>query len=159
MTVEFTLSIIKPDAIKKGHLGKIIDRFEKADLKAVAMKMVHLTEDEAKEFYAEHQERPFYNDLVNFMSSGPCVVQILQGEEAISKNREIMGATNPDNAEEGTIRYDFARPVEDLSENAVHGSDSVESAAREITFFFEGDKISNRGGCCGTGSCCCSCDS
>ena len=148
MTVEFTLSIIKPDAVRKGYLGNIIARFEEKGLKAVAMKMLHMTEEQGKEFYIEHKDRPFYGELVSFMTSGPCVVQILQGEDAIAKNREIMGATNPDEAAEGTIRYDFARPVEDLSENATHGSDSTDSAAREITFFFDGEKIMSRGDCC-----------
>lgn len=131
-----TFSIIKPDAVAKNKIGAIVERFESNGLTPIAMKKIHMTEAQAKEFYAEHAERPFYGELVDFMTSGPVVVQVLEGENAILKNRELMGATNPDNAEAGTIRYDFARPVEDLSANAVHGSDGEEAAAREISFFF-----------------------
>ena len=144
MTVQRTFSIIKPDALRKGHLGKIVDRFESNGLTIVAQKMIQMTEAQAKEFYIEHAERPFYQELVDFMTSGPCVVQVLEGDSAITANRELMGATNPDNAEAGTIRYDFARPVEDLSENAVHGSDSPESAEREINFFFTEAELVSR---------------
>lgn len=136
-----TLSIIKPDAVKKGHIGDILARFEKNGLKVKAMKLVQLDDAKAGEFYAEHKERPFFGDLVGFMTSGPCVPLVLEGDNAVQKNRDLMGATNPDNAEAGTIRYDFARPVHDLSENAVHGSDSPESAAREIPFFFGADEL------------------
>lgn len=134
--MERTFSIIKPDAVKKNVIGEIVARFEKAGLRPVAMKRVQLTEAQAKEFYAEHSERPFYGELVDFMTSGPVVLQVLEGENAIKKNRELMGATNPANAEPGTIRYDYCRGNEDLSANGVHGSDSAESAAREIAFFF-----------------------
>ena len=144
MTIQRTFSIIKPDAVKKGHLGDIVTRFEQNGLKVVAMKMVHLSQTQAEEFYAEHKERPFYGELVSFMLSGPCVLQVLEGENAVTRNRELMGATNPNNAESGTIRYDFARPVEDLSANAVHGSDSPESAEREIAFFFQPEEIVTR---------------
>ena len=144
MTTQQTLSIVKPDAVRKNLLGKIVDRFESNGLKIVAMKMIQMTEAQAKEFYAEHAERPFYGDLVDFMTSSPCVVQVLEGADAVAKNRDLMGATNPDNAEPGTIRYDFARPVNDLSENAVHGSDSEESAAREISFFFTQEELVTR---------------
>ena len=144
MTIQRTFSIIKPDAVKKGHLGDIVTRFEQNGLKVVAMKMVHLSQTQAEEFYAEHKERPFYGELVSFMLSGPCVLQVLEGENAVTRNRELMGATNPNNAEPGTIRYDFARPVEDLSANAVHGSDSPESAEREIAFFFQPEEIVTR---------------
>lgn len=136
MTTQRTLSIIKPDAVKKNVLGQIIARFEAAGLKVVAVKKVYLNDQTAGEFYAEHKERPFFGELVGFMTSGPCYPMILEGDNAILKNRELMGATNPTKAEPGTIRHDFALPCEDLSANAVHGSDSVESAAREISFFF-----------------------
>lgn len=136
MTTQRTLSIIKPDAVKKNVLGQIIARFEAAGLKVVAVKKVYLNDQTAGEFYAEHKERPFFGELVGFMTSGPCYPLVLEGDNAILKNRELMGATNPTKAEPGTIRHDFALPCTDLSANAVHGSDSPESAAREISFFF-----------------------
>lgn len=133
MAIERTFSIIKPDAVAKNVIGKIYSRFEEAGLKIVAAKMLHLTREQAGEFYAVHKERPFYNDLVDFMTSGPVLVQVLEGENAIAKNREVMGATNPKDAAPGTIRADFAQTVD---ENAVHGSDAPETAAVEIAFFF-----------------------
>lgn len=133
MAVERTLSIIKPDAVAKNAIGAIVSRFETAGLQVVAAKMVRLTEATAGGFYAEHKERPFFKDLVAFMTSGPVVVQVLEGENAIAKNRELMGATNPKEAAAGTIRADFA---ESIDANAVHGSDSATSAAREIGYFF-----------------------
>lgn len=133
MTIQRTLSIIKPDAVEKNHIGEIISRFEKAGLKIVAAKMLRLSEAQAKAFYAVHQARPFYPDLVKFISSGPVVVQVLEGDNAILKNRELMGATNPAQAAPGTIRADFA---ESIDRNAVHGSDAVETAEQEIAFFF-----------------------
>ena len=133
MAIERTFSIIKPDAVAKNVIGEIVSRFEKNGLRIVASKMVHLTKDQAGEFYAVHKERPFYNDLVEYMTSGPVIVQVLEGENAIMKNREIMGATNPADAAAGTIRADFANSIE---ENAVHGSDAPETAAQEIAFFF-----------------------
>ena len=133
MAVERTLSIIKPDAVAKNVIGEIVSRFEKADLKVVAMQMKQLSKEDAEGFYAEHKERPFFADLVAFMTSGPVVVQVLEGENAIALNRELMGATNPKEAAEGTIRRDFA---ESIDANAVHGSDSADSAAREIAYFF-----------------------
>ena len=136
MTTQRTLSIIKPDAVKKNSVGQIISRFEKAGLKIVAVKKVYLTRETAGEFYGEHKERGFFGELVDFMTSGACYPMVLEGDNAILKNRELMGATNPNKAEAGTIRHDFALPCEDLSANAVHGSDSEESAAREIAFFF-----------------------
>ena len=136
MAVERTISIIKPDAVAKNVIGEIYARFEKAGLKIVAAKMKHLSRKEAEGFYAVHKERPFFNALVEFMISGPVMIQVLEGENAVLKNRELMGATNPTKAEPGTIRHDFALPCTDLSANAVHGSDSPESAAREIAFFF-----------------------
>lgn len=136
MAVERTLSIIKPDAVAKNVIGDIYSRFEKGGLQIVAAKMVHLTEEQAGAFYAVHKERPFYNDLVAFMTSGPVMVQVLEGEGAIAKNRELMGATNPADAAAGTIRADFAETVD---ENAVHGSDAPETAAEEIAFFFSGE--------------------
>ncbi|MGQ3887768.1 nucleoside-diphosphate kinase [Legionella sp. CNM-1927-20] len=138
MAAEFTLSIIKPDAVKKSVIGEIYTRFEKAGLNIVAAKMVQLTQEQAEGFYTVHKERPFFNDLVNFMISGPVMIQVLQGENAIAKNREIMGATNPKEAAKGTIRADFA---ESIDANAVHGSDSAETAAQEIAFFFEPHEI------------------
>ena len=138
MAIERTVSIIKPDAVSKNVIGKIYDRFESNGLKIVAAKMTHLTREEAEAFYAVHKERPFFNDLVAFMVSGPVMVQVLEGENAVAKNREIMGATNPENALEGTIRKDFAN---DTSENAVHGSDSLENAKIEIDFFFNPEEI------------------
>lgn len=133
MAIERTFSIIKPDAVAKNVIGKIYSRFESNGLKIVASKMLHMTQEQAGGFYAVHKERPFYNDLVEFMTSGPVMVQVLEGENAILKNREIMGATNPAEAAEGTIRADFAETVD---ENAVHGSDAPETAAQEIEYFF-----------------------
>jgi len=133
MAIERTFSIVKPDAVAKNVIGKIYDRFESAGLKIVASRMLHLTREQAGGFYAVHKERPFYNDLIDFMTSGPVVVQVLEGENAIARNREIMGATNPQEAASGTIRADFAQTVD---ENAVHGSDAPETAAVEIAFFF-----------------------
>lgn len=141
MSIERTFSIVKPDAVAKNHIGAIYNRFEEAGLRIIAAKMLHLTEAQARQFYAVHKERPFYNDLVAFMTSGPVMVQVLEGENAIEKNRTIMGATNPANAAPGTIRADFATNVE---ENAVHGSDAPETAAEEIAFFFEGLAICPR---------------
>ncbi|GAA8963640.1 nucleoside-diphosphate kinase [Helicobacter pylori] len=138
MAIERTISIIKPDAVSKNVIGKIYDRFESNGLKIVAAKMKHLTREEAEAFYAVHKERPFFNDLVAFMVSGPVMVQVLEGENAVAKNREIMGATNPENAAEGTIRKDFAN---DTSENAVHGSDSLENAKIEMDFFFNPEEV------------------
>ena len=141
MAIERTLSIIKPDAVAKNVIGQIEGRFEAAGLKIVAMKMLQLDDELAGGFYAEHKERPFYRDLVGFMTSGPVVVQVLEGEDAIAKNRELMGATNPQEAEEGTIRADFA---ESIDANAVHGSDSSASAAREVAYFFPAAEICSR---------------
>ena len=131
--MERTLSIIKPDAVEKNVIGKILDRFESAGLRIVAMKRIQLSVEDAKEFYAVHKQRPFYDDLVKYMVSGPVVVSVLEGENAVAKNRELMGATNPKEAEPGTIRADFA---ESIDANAVHGSDSLENAQNEIAFFF-----------------------
>ncbi|MCP5404666.1 MAG: nucleoside-diphosphate kinase [Pseudomonadaceae bacterium] len=136
MATEQTLSIIKPDAVKKNVIGQIIARFEAAGLQVKGARMMHMTREQAEQFYAEHKERPFFGELVDFMTSGRCVPMVLEGEGAILKNRELMGATNPTKAEAGSIRHDFALPCTDLSANAVHGSDSPESAAREIAFFF-----------------------
>lgn len=133
-----TLSIIKPDAVKKGVIGKIIDRFESNGLKIAAAKKLKLSKEDAKNFYIVHKDRPFYNDLVEFMTSGPVVVMILEGEDAVVKNRELMGATDPKKAEKGTIRADFA---DSIDANAVHGSDSLENAAIEISFFFSNREI------------------
>jgi nucleoside-diphosphate kinase len=133
MPIERTLSIIKPDATRRNLTGAINDRFEKAGLRIIAQKRMRLSQDTAGRFYAVHAARPFYNDLVGFMSSGPVVVQVLEGEGAVAKNRDIMGATNPANAAPGTIRKDFAESIE---ANSVHGSDSPETAAQEIAFFF-----------------------
>tara|TARA_B100001939_G_scaffold126083_1_gene109274 strand:- start:510 stop:935 length:426 start_codon:yes stop_codon:yes gene_type:complete len=141
VAIERTLSIIKPDAVAKNVIGQIEGRFEAAGLKIVAMKMLQLDDELAGGFYAEHKERPFYKDLVGFMTSGPVVVQVLEGENAIAKNRELMGATNPQEAAEGTIRADFA---ESIDANAVHGSDSSESAAREVAYFFQAAEICSR---------------
>lgn len=141
MAVERTLSIIKPDAVAKNAVGQIVSRFESAGLRVVAMKMLHLSDDMAGGFYAEHKERPFYADLVGFMTSGPVVVQVLEGDNAIAKNRELMGATNPKEAAPGTIRADFA---ESIDANAVHGSDSADSAAREVAYFFDASEICPR---------------
>ena len=142
MAVERTLSIIKPDAVARNLIGEINARFEKAGLRIVAMKMLHLNREQAEGFYAEHRERPFFNDLVGFMTSGPVVVQVLEGDNAIAHNRDLMGATNPKEAEPGTIRADYA---ETIDANAVHGSDSPESAAREIDYFFRQEEICPRG--------------
>jgi len=136
--MEKTLSIIKPDATEKNVIGKIIDRFESAGLKVIAAKLVQLDKAKAGGFYAEHESKPFYDNLVEYMTSGPVVVQVLYGPNAIAKNRELMGATNPQEAEPGTIRADFA---ESIDANAVHGSDSPESATREISYFFNEDEI------------------
>ena len=133
MAVERTLSMIKPDAVGKNHIGAIYARFEAAGLRIVAARMLHLSDAQAKAFYAVHSERPFYSSLVEFMTSGPIMVQVLEGEDAIAKNREVMGATNPAEAAEGTIRKDFAESIE---ANAVHGSDAPETAAEEIAFYF-----------------------
>ncbi len=141
MAVEQTLSIIKPDGVQKNLIGEIYSRFEKAGLEIVAARMMHLSKEQAEGFYAVHRERPFFNDLVSYMTSGPVVVQVLQGEAAIAKNREIMGATNPADAAPGTIRADFANSIE---ENAVHGSDAPETAAVEIAYFFGDDGVCPR---------------
>ena len=141
MAVERTLSIIKPDAVGKNVIGQIIGRFEEAGLTVVAAKMLHLSGNLAGGFYAEHKERPFYPDLVKFMTSGPVVVQVLEGEGAIARNRELMGATNPQEAGAGTIRADFAQSID---ANAVHGSDSSASAEREIAYFFASSEICPR---------------
>jgi len=133
MTMEQTLSIIKPDAVAKNVIGEIYTRFEKANLKIVKAMMVHLTKEEAEGFYAVHKERPFFNDLVTFMTSGPVMIQALEGDNAVLKNRELMGATNPKEADPGTIRADFA---DSIDANAVHGSDSLENAKIEIEYFF-----------------------
>lgn len=144
MAKERTLSIIKPDAVKKNVIGQILSRFEKAGLKVIGAKMLHLSEEEAKAFYKVHEKRPFYQDLVDFMISGPILVTILEGENAVMKNRELMGATNPKEALPGTIRADFA---ESIDANAVHGSDSLENARAEINFFFAPEEVCPR--CCG----------
>jgi len=141
MSVERTLSIIKPDAVKKNVIGEIYTRFEKKGLKIVAAKMLSLTTKEAESFYGEHKARPFFNDLVKFMTSGPVVVQVLEGENAVLLNRELMGATNPAEAAPGTIRSDFAQSID---ANAVHGSDSTTSAEREVSYFFTKDEICPR---------------
>ena len=138
MTIEQTLSIIKPDAVAKSVIGKIIARFESAGLKIVAARMMQLTRKQAEVFYAVHKERPFFNALVEFMIQGPVFVQVLQGKNAVLKNREIMGATNPKDAAPGTIRADFA---ESIDANAVHGSDALETAQAEIAFFFQPEEI------------------
>ncbi|MBI1196150.1 MAG: nucleoside-diphosphate kinase [Gammaproteobacteria bacterium] len=141
MAIERTLSIIKPDAVAKDVIGKIYSRFEEAGLRIVAARMKHLSKEEAEGFYAVHRERPFFNDLVSFMISGPVMIQVLEGEDAVSRHRAIMGATNPANAEPGTIRADFANSVE---ENAVHGSDAAETAKVEIDYFFSADALCPR---------------
>ncbi|WP_420561484.1 nucleoside-diphosphate kinase [Tepidicaulis sp.] len=138
MAVQRTFSIIKPDATRRNITGKIIDRLESAGLRVVAQKRVHLTKDQAEGFYAVHKERPFFGELVSFMISGPVVVQVLEGEDAVAKNREVMGATNPKEAAPGTIRADFAESIE---ANSVHGSDAPETAAEEIKFFFKDEEI------------------
>jgi nucleoside-diphosphate kinase len=141
MAVERTLSIIKPDAVARNLIGEIISRFEKGGLQVIAAKMMHLSTEQAGGFYAEHKERPFFKDLVTYMCSGPVVVQVLEGQDAIATNRRLMGATNPAEADPGTIRADFA---ESIDANAVHGSDSPQSAAREIGYFFNADEICPR---------------
>lgn len=138
MPIERTLSIIKPDAVAKNAIGDIIARFEKGGLRVAAAKMMHLTKAQAEKFYSVHSERPFFGGLVSFMSSGPVLVQVLEGENAIAKNREIMGATNPKDAAAGTIRKDFA---DSIDHNAVHGSDAPETAKEEIAFFFQPNEI------------------
>lgn len=141
MAIERTISIVKPDAVAKNIIGQIYSRFEQNGLRIVAAKMKHLSVREAQDFYAVHKERPFYADLVAFMTSGPVMIQVLEGENAVAKNRELMGATDPENAAPGTIRADFA---ESLSINAVHGSDSLENAAIEISYFFSQSEICPR---------------
>ena len=141
MATERTLSIIKPDAVAKNVVGQILSRFEGAGLKVIALKMQHLSREQAEGFYAEHSERPFFNDLVAFMTSGPVSVQVLEGENAVLANRDLMGATNPQEAEAGTIRADFAQSID---ANAVHGSDSTTSAAREVAYFFDDNEICPR---------------
>lgn len=141
MTMELTLSIIKPDAVAKSVIGQIYSRFEQAGLNIVAAKMAQLSREQAEGFYAVHKARPFFNDLVSFMISGPVMIQVLQGQNAIAKHRDIMGATNPKDAAPGTIRADFA---DSIDANAVHGSDSAETAAQEIAYFFEPHQICER---------------
>ena len=141
MAIERTFSIVKPDAVRRNLIGKIYDRFETGGLRVIASRMIQLTRSQAQDFYAVHRERPFYNDLVDYMTSGPVVVQVLEGESAITRNREIMGATNPADAAPGTIRADFAESVE---ANAVYGSDAPETAREEISFFFEDSDICPR---------------
>ena len=141
MAVQRTFSIIKPDAVAKNVVGKIVSRFESNGLKVVASKMKHLSRQEAEGFYGVHRERPFFKDLVDFMVSGPVVLQVLEGEDAIAKNRELMGATDPKKAEPGTIRADFA---ESIDANAVHGSDAPETAAQEIAYFFPASEVYSR---------------
>lgn len=138
MALERTFSIIKPDATKRNITGKIIAKFEDAGLRVVAQRRIHLSREQAESFYGVHRERPFFNDLVAFMTSGPVVVQVLEGEDAIARNREIMGATNPADAADGTIRKEFAESIE---ANSVHGSDAPETAAEEIAFFFDAGEI------------------
>lgn len=138
MTIQYTFSIIKPDATKRNLTGKINAILEENGLKIVSQKMTNLSKDQAEQFYAEHKARPFFNDLVSYMTSGPVVLQVLKGDNAVAKNREIMGATNPTNAEPGTIRKLFAESIE---ANSIHGSDSEDSAKREISFFFAGSEI------------------
>ena len=142
MALECTLSIIKPDAVKKNVIGQILARFEKAGLRIVAARMMRLSRTEAEGFYAVHRQRPFFKDLVDFMVSGPVLVQVLEGENAIAKNRELMGATDPKKAEKGTIRADFA---ESIDANAVHGSDSAENARTEVAYFFPACEVFSRG--------------
>jgi nucleoside-diphosphate kinase len=141
MAIERTLSIIKPDAVANNVIGQIIARFEKAGLRVIAGKMIHMTKEQAEGFYEVHKERPFFKDLVSFMITGPVFVQVLEGENAVLTNRDIMGATNPKEAAAGTIRADFAKTID---ENAVHGSDSAENAANEIKFFFKDNEICKR---------------
>ena len=141
MAIERTLSIIKPDAVAKNVIGQIYARFEAAGLKIIAAKMAHLSRGEAEQFYAVHKERPFFKDLVDFMISGPVMIQVLEGENAIAKNRELMGATDPKKADKGTIRADFAQSID---ANAVHGSDSLENAAIETAYFFSATELCPR---------------
>ncbi|MDH5180843.1 MAG: nucleoside-diphosphate kinase [Gammaproteobacteria bacterium] len=141
MAIERTISIIKPDAVAKNVIGEIYARFEKAGLRIVAAKMLHLSKEQAEGFYAVHKERPFFGELVEYMTSGPIMVQVLEGEDAIARNREVMGATNPKDAAPGTIRADFAQ---DITENAVHGSDAAETAANEIAYFFKDGEVCPR---------------
>ena len=141
MAVERTLSIIKPDAVKKNVIGKILARFEEAGLKVVAARMMHLSRTEAEGFYAVHRERPFFKDLVDFMISGPVLVQVLEGDNAVSRNRELMGATDPKKADKGTLRADFA---DSIDANAVHGSDSAENARSEVEYFFKPNQVFKR---------------
>ena len=138
MTIQRTLSIIKPDATSKNIIGKIIDRFEESGLKIIAGKLIHMDKEKAAGFYAEHDGKPFFPNLVEYMTSAPVFIQVLEGDNAVSKNRELMGATNPNDADPGTIRADFA---ETIDANAVHGSDSAESATREIAYFFDDNEI------------------
>jgi len=144
MAIERTLSIIKPDAVAGNVIGAIISRFEQAGLKVVAARMQQLSERQAGEFYAVHKDKPFYQELIDFMVSGPVLIQVLEGENAITRNRELMGATFPRNAEPGTIRADFCDAEGDQGENAVHGSDSAKTAEREIAFFFKPEEICPR---------------
>ena len=141
MAIERTLSIIKPDAVGKNIIGKIISRFEDNGLNLVAGKLIHLSDNMASGFYAEHDGKPFFDDLKKFMTSGPVFVQVLEGEDAVQKNRDLMGNTNPQEAKSGTIRADFAKSID---ANAVHGSDSIESAKREIEYFFDPEEILNK---------------
>ena len=141
MAIERTFSIVKPDAVAKNVIGEIYSRFERAGLKIIASKMIHMSREQAEGFYAEHSERPFFKDLIDFMTSGPVMVQVLEGVNAVLANREIMGATNPQEALRGTIRSDYA---ETLDENAVHGSDALTSAEREIGYFFSDEEICPR---------------
>jgi nucleoside-diphosphate kinase len=141
MSIERTFSIVKPDGVEKNLIGEVYRRFESAGLQIVAARMVQLTRAQAEEFYGVHKERPFFNDLVAYMTSGPVMVQVLEGENAVLLNREIMGATNPADADPGTIRADFAASIE---ENVVHGSDAPETAAEEIRFFFDADQVCSR---------------
>src|SRR3954452_8233496 len=141
MALERTLSIVKPDAVKKNVVGQILARFEKAGLRIVAARMMHLSRAEAERFYAVHRSRPFFKDLVEFMISGPVLVQVLEGDNAIAKNRELMGATDPKKADKGTIRADFA---DSIDANAVHGSDSADNARTEVSYFFKPDQIHSR---------------
>jgi nucleoside-diphosphate kinase len=138
MAIERTFSILKPDALQSGVIGKVLAKFEEAGLKPVAMKMVQLTKVQAEEFYGIHKERGFFKDLISFMTSGPVIVQVLEGENAVAKNREVMGATNPKNADEGTIRRSFAKSID---ANTVHGSDSADNAKIEIAYFFAGSEL------------------
>lgn len=141
MAIERTLSIVKPDGVENNLIGEVLQRFEQGGLQVVAAKMLHLTTQQAESFYAVHRDRPFYGELVDYMTSGPVVVQVLEAEEAIRRNREIMGATNPAEAAPGTIRADFASSIQ---ENVVHGSDGPDTAVREIDFFFDGNEICTR---------------